>query len=157
VWGIAVIRAVVLGLICVAGVGAIAAATSKPAAVPIPPITYPVVAGSKADRLSLVSAQDVQPTVGNAELAFVPPPEPSVPVQPQPKQLPKAKTPDFIPRHWHDPHDTRASAIKSKPERSRSTPRNDLSTTKVAETQGCRMDGLGSLMRKLSLQPACTR
>ena len=156
-WGITVIKVVVLGLVCVGGVGAIAAATSKPAAVTTLPVTYPVVAGNKSDRLLLASALDVQPTVGKAELAFLPPLKPSVPVQPQPKELGKSKTPDFIPRHWHDPHDTRASAIKLKPERSRSTPRDDLSTTKVAETQDCRPDGLGSLMRKLNLQPTCSR
>lgn len=151
------IRAILLGLVCVAGVGAIAAATSKPAAVPIPPITYPIVSGNKADRLSLVSAQDIQPTVGTDELAFAPPPEPSVPVQPQPKELTKAKAPDFIPRHWHDPHDTRASLIKSKPERSKSTSRSSPATAKVVEVQDCGADSLSSLMRKLSLQPACGR
>ena len=83
-WGITVIKVVVLGLVCVGGVGAIAAATSKPAAVTTLPVTYPVVAGNKSDRLLLASALDVQPT-GKAELAFLPPLEPAVPVQPQPK------------------------------------------------------------------------
>ena len=152
-WGITEIKVVVLGLVCVGGVGAIAAATSKPAAVTTLPVTYPVVAGNKSDRLLLASALDVQPTVGKAELAFLPPLEPAVPVQPQPKD-PRLQT-SFL--ATDDPHDTRASAIKLKPERSRSTPRDDLSTTKVAETQDCRTDGLGSLMRKLNLQPTCSR
>jgi len=152
-----VFKVIVVGLVCVGGAGAIAAANFKSAAVLRHPITYPVVAGNKADRLSLVSAQDVQPTVGKAELAFAPPSEPAVSAQPQPKELAKAKAPDFIPRHWHDPNDARASAAKSKPQRSRSTAHNDLSTPKVAESQDCRTDGFGSLMRRLSLQPTCGR
>ncbi|WP_177243465.1 hypothetical protein [Bradyrhizobium sp. Gha] len=149
------IKIVMLGL-CVGGVGAIAAATFKSAPMPMPPVTYPVVAGNKADRLSLVSVQDIQPTVEKGDLTLASPPEPPIPAQSQLKKSAKAEAPEFIPRHWHDPNDT-ASAIKPKPERSRSASHKDLSTTKVAETQDCRTDGIGSLMRKLSLQPNCSR
>lgn len=155
-WGVAVIKIVVLGLVCVVGVGAIAAATSKSAPVPTPSIVYPAVAGNKADRLSLVTIQDIQPTVGQVALAYTPPSEPPAPAPLPPKEVAKAKAPEFIPRHWHDPNDTRASAKKLKSEPSRNTSGNSTST-KVAESQDCRTDGLGSLMRKLSLQPACGR
>lgn len=150
------IKIVALGLICAAGVGAIAAATSKPASVPISSVVYPAVAGNKSDRLSLVSLQDIQPTVDQVAVDTAPA-KPAAPTQPPQKEVAKAKAPDFIPRHWHDPHDTRASAIKLKPERSRSTSRNRPAGTKVAEVQDCRADGLSSLMRKLSLQPVCSR
>ncbi|WP_342736266.1 hypothetical protein [Bradyrhizobium sp. B117] len=150
------IKVVVLGLVCVAGVGAIAAATSKPASVPIPSVVYPAVAGNKSDRLSLVSIQDIQPTVDQAALVDTPPTEPPAPTQPPQKEVAKAKAPDFIPRHWHDPNDTRAGMKKLRPEPARDTSRNGTST-KVAESQDCRKDGLGSLMSKLNLQPACGR
>lgn len=152
--GIAVIKVVVLGLICVGGVGAIAAATSKSPPVPMTSITYPAVAGNKADRLSLVSMQDIQPRVEQVALAYTTPSEPPVPPQPKPREVAKTKAPEFIARHWHDPNNTRASAKKLKPEPSRSTSRSD-SSAKVAASQDCRTDGIGSLMRRLNLQPAC--
>lgn len=153
-WGIAVIKVVVLGLVCVAGVGAIAAATSKPASVPIPSVVYPAVAGNKSDRLSLVSIQDIQPTVDQTSLVDkAPPPAPS---QPPKKEVAKAKAPEFIPRHWHDPNDTRASMKKLRPALARDPSRNGTSI-KVAESPDCRTDGLGPLMRKLNLQPTCGR
>lgn len=152
------IKVVVLGLVCVGGIGAIAAAASKSAPAPTPSIAYPVVAGNKADRLSLVSMQDVQPTVEKVALAFTTPSEPpmSPPPQPQPKEVAKAKAPQFIARHWHDPNDTRVSARNPKSEPSRSTSRNG-SATKLADAQECRVDGLSSMLRKLNLQPACSR
>lgn len=153
---IAVIKVIGLGLICVAGVGAIAAATSQPAAVPIPSVVYPAVAGNKSDRLSLVSIQDIQPTVDQVALVNTPPSTPPAPTQRPQKEVAKAKAPDFIPRHWHDPADTRASVKKLKPEPPRDASRKGTST-KVAASQDCRTDGLGPLMRKLNLQPTCAR
>lgn len=150
------IKVIVLGFVCVAGVGAIAATTSKPASVPIPSVVYPAVAGNKSDRLSLVSIQDIQPTVDQVALVNTPPSMPPAPTQPPQKDVAKATAPDFIPRHWHDPADTRASMKKVKPEPPRDTSRKATST-KVAVSQDCRTDGLGPLMRKLSLQTACSR
>lgn len=153
-WGIAVFKSVVFGLVCIGGVGAFAAATSKSAPVPPPSVVYPTVAGTKADRLSLVSMQDIQPTVGQIALAYTPPPEPPAPAQP--KEVAKAKAPEFIPRHWHDPSDARVSAKKPKTEPSRSASR-DGSANKLADAQSCRADGVSSMLRKLNLQPACSR
>jgi hypothetical protein len=152
-----VIKVVVLGLVCVGGIGAIAAAASKSASAPTPSIAYPAVAGNKADRLSRVSTQDVQPTVEKVALAFTTPSEPPTPPPLQPKEVSKAKAPQFIARHWHDPNDTRVSARNPKSEASRSTSRNGLSVTKLADAQECRVDGLSSMLRKLNLQPGCPR
>lgn len=156
-WGITVIKVVVLlGLVCVGGIGAIAAATSKSAPVPTPSVVYPTVAGAKADRLSLVSMQDIQPTVGKVALAYSPPSEPQSPAQPRPKEVAKTKAPEFIPRHWHDPNDPRAAAKELKSEPSRDTSRSG-SPTKVAESRDCRTDGFGSLWFRLfneQTQPA---
>lgn len=150
------IKVIVLGLVCVGAIGAIAAAASNSAPAPTPSIAYPAVAGNKADRLSLVSTQDVQPTVEKVTLAFTPPSEPPTPPQPQPKEVAKAKAPQFIARHWHDPNDIRVSARNPKSEPSRSTSRNG-SATKLADAQECRVDGLSSMLRKLNLQPGCPR
>lgn len=150
------IKLVVLGLVCVAGVGAIAAATSKPSSVPTPSVVYPSVAGTKADRLSLVSPQDIPPTVEKVALASMPTSEPPAPPQLRPKEVAKAKAPEFIPRHWHDPSDARVSAKKPKTEPSRSASK-DGSANKLADAQGCRADGVSSMLRKLNLQPACSR
>ncbi|MET4220228.1 hypothetical protein ABIB00_005456 [Bradyrhizobium sp. LB14.3] len=150
------IRIIVLVLICVGGVGAIAAATSKSAPVPAPSVVYPAVVGNKADRLSLASIQDIQPTVKQVALGYTPPSEPQLPAQPPPKEVAKANAPEFLPRHWHDLNDKSASVKRLKSEPSRKTSGNGTST-KVAESQDCRTDGLGSLMRKLNLQSACGR
>lgn len=154
--GIAVIKVIVLGLVCVAGVGAIAAAASKSAPVPTASVVYPAVAGNKADRLSLVSIQDIQPTVEKVALVYTPPTEPPAPATPPQKEVAKAKVPEFIPRHWHDPNDSRANAKKLKSEPSSSTSHNST-TVKVAESQDCRADSVGSLLRKLSLASSCNR
>ena len=150
------IKIVILGLVCVGGVGAIAAATSKSAPVSTPSVVYPSVAGIKADRLTLVSIPDTQPTVKQVTVPQTSSSEPQLPVQAIPRDVVKTQPPEIISRHWHDPYDTRASAKKLKPEPSRSTSRNGASA-KVAQSQDCQTDGVSSLMRKLSLQPACSR
>jgi hypothetical protein len=147
VWGIAVIKVVVVGLVCVGGAGAIAAATSKSAPVPTPSIVYPAVTGNKADRLSLISVQDIQPTVERVALPYTPPSEPRLPAQPQPKEMGKASAPAFIPRHWHDPNDTRVSAKNPKADPTKSTSRN-ASATKLADAQR-----MPSRWRKLHAAP----
>ncbi|MET4455427.1 hypothetical protein [Bradyrhizobium sp. RT3b] len=147
-------KIVVFGLVCIGGIGAIAAATSKAVPVPTPSIVYPTVADSKTDRLSLVSMQNIQPTVVQTALAYTPSSEPPAPAQP--KEVVKAKAPEFIPRHWHDPSDARVSAKKPKTEPSRSASK-DGSANKLADAQSCRADGVSSMLRKLNLQPACSR
>lgn len=152
------IKVVLLGMICLGSIGAIAAA-SRSGPVQAPPVTYPVVSGIKADRLSLVSLQDVPPVIEKATLPVGPLAVSSVPNEPLPKEQPvKAKAaPDFVPRHWHDPHDARTGAIKPRSTRSVSASRSSPATTGLASAQDCRSDGLGSLMRKLNLQPTCSR
>jgi hypothetical protein len=135
--------------------GALAAAGFKSAPV-LTSITFPAVAGNKADRLSLVSTQVIQKTVEKVVLASMPPSEPPTPPQPQPKEVDKASAPDFISRHWHDPNDTCVSARKAKAESKKSTSRN-ASATKLADAQECRVDGVSSMLRKLNLQAACSR
>jgi len=150
------IKVILLFLIFVGGIGAIAAA-SRSAPEPTSPLIYPVVTGNKADRMSLVSLQDLQPTLEKIDLTSAPASEPSIAARPQPKVPPNIKAPEFIPRHWHDPNDTRANAKNPMWKRPSRTSRNNPATTTIAQTQECRSDGLSSLMRKLSLQPTCSR
>jgi hypothetical protein len=49
-----VIRTVALGVVCLAGLGAIAAAAKKPSLPQPAEVVFPKVAGSKADRLPLI-------------------------------------------------------------------------------------------------------
>lgn len=144
------IKIVAIGLVCVAGVGAIAAATSMPASVPISSVAYPAVAGNKSDRLSLASVQDIQPRVEQLVKVNPIPSKPSSSTQ-MPQKVDRAIAPDFTPRHWHDPRDVRPG--KPKPERAM---KPSVGQTRLAEAQDCKTDGLGSLMRKLNLRPACT-
>src|SRR5258708_15849560 len=71
-----VIRTVALGVVCLAGLGAIPAATKK--SPPLPPeVVMPVVAGNKADRLPLIINQDTPPDAEKVDVVYVPPSEQS--------------------------------------------------------------------------------
>jgi hypothetical protein len=47
-----VIRTVALGVVCLAGLGALAAAAKRPPLLQPAEVVFPIVAGSKADRLT---------------------------------------------------------------------------------------------------------
>ena len=68
-----VIRAVALGVACLAGLGAIAAAAKKLPPVPAPEIVMPVVAGNKADRLPLAINQDTPTAAERVDVVYVQP------------------------------------------------------------------------------------
>jgi hypothetical protein len=68
-----VIRAVALGVVCLAGLGAIAAAAKKSAPLPAPEVVMPVVAGNKADRLPLVVNQDMPTSSKRVDVVYVQP------------------------------------------------------------------------------------
>lgn len=64
------IRTVALGVVCLAGLGAIAAAAKKP---PLPQpaeIVFPKVAGIKADRLPLVIRRDTLTDAEKVDVAY---------------------------------------------------------------------------------------
>jgi len=71
-----VIRTVALGVVCLAGLGAIAAAAKK-SPPPPPGVVMPVVAGNKADRLPLVIKQDTPTEAEKVDVVYVPPSEQS--------------------------------------------------------------------------------
>jgi hypothetical protein len=153
-----VIRTVALGVVCLAGLGAIAAAAKKS---PPPPleVVIPVVAGNKADRLPLKINQNMPTEAEKVDVVYVPPGEQSQAGlrPPAPKEV--ANPPDRVitPRHWHDPHDLKAWAAKQKASSVKQSKKAspDSPPKQVSEVKQCRTDGLDPLLRKLNLAPPC--
>jgi hypothetical protein len=152
-----VIRTVALGVACLAGLGAIAAAAKKPSLPQPAEIVFPKVAGSKADRLPLIPRLGTPTDVEKVDVAYVPSVEaPSESATPQKAASPLL--PRIVSRRWHDPHDrkffegTKQGARKSKPPTKSSADRLPKRVTDVKE---CRSDGLDPLLRKLNLSPQC--
>ena len=151
------IRTIALGFICLAGLGAIAAAAMK-STPPPPEVVMPVVSGNKTDRLPLTIKED-KPT--DAEKVDVVPVQPSGEGQASPpsrisEEPAPARHPDVTSRHWHDRHHVeakterrRASSTKQK------TQSVDPSPAQISELKECRSDGLDPLLRKLNLSPPC--
>jgi len=100
-----VIRTVALGFICLAGLGAIAAAAKK-STPPLPEVVMPVVSGNKTDRLPL-TIKEVKPTdAEKVDVVYVQPSEEGQASPPPPVSEEPAPTrhPDVDSRHWHDRH-----------------------------------------------------
>jgi hypothetical protein len=109
-----VIRAVALGVACLAGLGAIAAAAKK-SAPPPPEVVMPVVAGNKADRLPLVINLDAPTGAEKVDVVYVQPNEQGqADLPPPPRAAASPPHRDIIPRHWHDPHDRKAKATNKR-------------------------------------------
>ena len=148
------IRTVALGVVCLAGLCAIAAAAMKP----LPPpaeIVFPKVTGSKADRLPLVPRLVMPNDAERVDIAYAPPVEaPSEPAAPQKAASPAPTR--IVSRHWHDPHDRKLSeAAKLSASKSKSKNSADRAPRRVADAKECRSDGLDPLLRKLNLSPKC--
>lgn len=121
------IRIVAIGLICLAGVGAIAAAASRSTSIATSAVDYPIVARNKSDRLPMVSLKDIRLSAEKVSVSYTPPAETPLPAASQPRELAKPRAPDFVPRHWHDPNDTRAKGAKPKLEPSKEVRRSPSS------------------------------
>ena len=93
------IRTIALGVACLAGLGAIAAAAKKLPPVPAPEIVIPVVAGNKADRLPLAINQDTPTAAERVDVVYV---QPSGQGQVQPTEQGQAglSAPDFAPDNF---------------------------------------------------------
>jgi hypothetical protein len=153
-----VIRTVALGVVCLAGLGAIAAAAKK-SPPPPPDVVMPVVAGNKADRLPLIINRDTLTDAEKVDVVYVSPSEQGQADLPPPASQERASPPHHViaPRHWHDPHDLKAKAAKqgtgsTKQAKKRSA---DQPPKRVSEVKQCRSDGLDPLLRKLNLAPPC--
>ena len=151
------IRTVALGVACLAGLGAIAAAAIK--SPPPPEVVMPVVAGNKADRLPLIINQYKLADVEKVDVVYVPPSEQGQAGLPLPASQERASPPHHViaPRHWHDPHDVKDKAAKqgtSSTKQAKKRPA-DQPPERVSEVKQCRSDGLDPLLRKLNLAPPC--
>lgn len=152
------IRIVVLGVACLAGVGAIAAVAKKSAPPPAPEVVMPVVAGNKADRLPFAIKLGMPAAPERANVAYVQPGEEEQADLPPsaPKQVALPPRSDFTPRHWHDPHDLNAKAANKRGDSTKG-PRKGAAdqALKQVEAKRCRSDGLDPLLTKLNLSPPC--
>jgi hypothetical protein len=153
-----VIRTVALGVVCLAGLGAIAA-TAKKSPPPPPEVVMPVVAGNKADRLPLKINQDTSTEAEKVDVVYVPPSEQSQAgvLPPAPKEVVSPPDRVITPRHWHDPHDLKAGAAKQKAGSVKQSKKGsaDSPPKQVSDVKQCRSDGLDPLLRKLNLAPPC--
>jgi hypothetical protein len=151
-----VIRTVALGFICLAGLGAIAAAAKK--STPPPEVVMPVVSGNKTDRLPL-TIKEVKPTdAEKVDVVYVQPSEEgqASPLPPVSKELAPTRHPDITSRHWHDRHHVKAKTEKrSASSTKQNTPSVDPSPAQISELKECRSDGLDPVLRKLNLSPPC--
>lgn len=151
------IRTVALGVICLAGLGAIAAAAKKPALPQHAEIVFPKVDGNKADRLPLMPRLDTPDDVERLDVAYVPPVEAPSELQ-VPQKVASQPLPRIVSRHWHDPHDRKFfDAAKQRTSKSRPPTKNsaDRAPKRVTDVKECRSDGLDPLLRKLNLSPQC--
>jgi hypothetical protein len=146
-------------VVCLAGLGAIAAVAKKPSLPQQAEILFPKVAGNKADRLPLISRLDTPADVERVDVVHVPPVEDVAPSsQSAPQKAASPPSPRIISRRWHDPHDrkfsegTKQGTSKSKPPTKSSA---DWLPKRVTDVKECRSDGLDPLLRKLNLSPQC--
>jgi hypothetical protein len=110
-----VIRSVALGVVCLAGLGAIAAAAKKPLLPQPVEVAFPIVAGSKADRLPLTAHLDTPTDVEKVDVVYVPPVKNVTSLsQSASQKAADPPPPRIISRRWHDPHDLKFFERKQK-------------------------------------------
>jgi hypothetical protein len=168
------IRTTALTLICLAGLGAIAAGAAIRSTPPPAPVR-PAVAGNKADRLPLAVNEDVPPVVEKVDTTYVQPadevkngPSPGSPT------LARPPTPDLKPMKADAPRgvktttahkprrsvsrNSRVAAADHSPHEVSAAPVKQDSApppSQVSEVKECSSTGLSPLLRKLNLAPAC--
>ena len=154
------IRTIALGVVCLAGLSAIAAAAMKSTLPQSAKVVFPVVAGVKADRLPIKSNRETLSEADKVDVAYIPSTEDESQVSPSPPppQLrPSPPQPNITSRHWHDPHDLKAKAAKSNASVTKQLKKlsAERPTEQVRDVKDCRLDGLQPLLRKLNLSPPC--
>jgi len=155
-----VIRTVALGMVCLAGLGAIAVAAKKstPPPPPRPEVVMPAVSINKADRLpTIINQNDTQPDAEKLAIAYVPSSDQneSSPPRSASQETARARDSDIAQRPSRERHHARA---KTERRRSIAKPKvrpADPPPAQVSELKECRSDGLRPLMRQLNLSPPC--
>ena len=151
------IRTVALGFVCLAGLGAIAAAAMK--STPPPEVVMLVVSGNKTDRLPL-TIKEAKPTdAEKVDVVYVQPSKEGQASPPPPvsEELAPTRHPDVNSRHWHDQHHVKAKTERRRTSSTKQTKTGsvDPSPAQISELKECRSDGLDPLLRKLNLSPPC--
>ena len=162
-----VIRTVALGMVCLAGLGAIAVAAKKSTPPPRPEVIVPAVSNNKADRLpTIISQTDTQPdaeraaTAEKVDVAYVASadqnaPRPAAARPAATQDSASARDPDIAPRHRHERHHVRARTERRRAIAKPKVRPADPPPAQVSELKECRTDGLHPLMRQLNLSPQC--
>jgi hypothetical protein len=152
-----VIRTIALGVVCLAGLGVIAPAARKSLPQPAD-VAFPVASGDKTDRLPINGNPETLTYADKVNVAYVRPAEerPASPSLPRPLPV-RQVTPDFIPRHWHDPHDRKSGAAQPTASVTNRLKRQSAErpTEQVRDTKDCRSDGLQTFLRRLTLSAPC--
>ena len=148
------IRTVALGFICLAGLGAIAAAAKK--STPPPEVVMPVVSGNKTDRLPLTVKEDKPTDAEKVDVVYVQPSQEGQASPPSRISEEPAPTrhPEITSRHWQDRHHVKAKTERRSTKQTK-TGSVDPSPAQISELKECRSDGLDPLLRKLNLSPPC--
>ena len=148
------IRTVALGFICLAGVGAIAAAATKSTPPPLLEVVMPVVAGNKTDRLPPTTNQDKPTDAEKVDVVYVQPSQEGQASPPSRISEEPAPTrhPDTNGRHHVKAMTEKQRVGSTKQTKTRSV---DPSPAQISELKECRSDGLDPLLRKLNLSPPC--
>jgi hypothetical protein len=155
-----VIRTVALVVVvCLAGLGAIAAAAKKSPPPQPTEVRFPVVAGNKTDRLPLIIRQDTPTDAEKVDVVYVPPvdQDPAISNDSAPQKPASPPPPRLVSRHWHDPHDLKFEATKQKASSSKPLKKSsaDRAPKQVSDVRECRSEGLDPLLRKLNFSPPC--
>ena len=150
-------RSVAFGIVCLAGLCAIAAAATKSIPVPSPELVFPVTAGIKSDRLPVSTTWETLTNVDTAQIAYAPLSESGRPtVRPPLVEIAYPPHPDLASRHRHDTHDLEATPRTRTNSMDRQKKRPpDGSSGHISQTNDCHSDGLRPLLDRLKLSPPC--
>ncbi|MCG2633029.1 hypothetical protein L6654_41445 [Bradyrhizobium sp. WYCCWR 13023] len=152
------IRTMALGVLFLAGAGAIGPLARDTAPKPSKQLGFPVAVGTRADRLPITIRQISDMDVLNADQLH--------PLFPQHQRTVQANAdrpseePRIVSRHWHDPTDLKLKKVNhstANPGTSQLSKRAaDANARQIVEAKDCRSDGLYPLLRKMNLSPPCT-
>ena len=163
------IRPIAVVILCLAGVGVIAAAAMKSASAPSAGIVFPVAAGNKADRLP-ISKKDIPAEADKAAdaqevvVAYTPPPEQTAVNSPQAaaeeaghaEEAGRTDSSGAIHQHDQPHHGSGAKAARHRTRRVEHarahTP--DKPDKEAIDVKECPSDGLRPLLRRLNLVSA---
>jgi hypothetical protein len=150
-----VIRAVALGMGCLVALGVVATSAKRPVTEAEPQILYPTVAANKSDRLPRAGEQDTLAS-SDTQIVYPMPDLSNATLVVATKETPKTQS-SFIPRHWHDPHDSQVKVLRSKDRKTKQTQKlsSVVTPTQFANVESCHSNGMDMLLRKLKLSPPC--